>query len=351
MKPEIRNSVIVITGASSGIGRATALELARRGARLVLAARSDESLKDVAEECRRLGARDALAVPTDVGRYQDVEAMARRAADRFGRIDVWVNNAAVSLFGRFEDTPLEAFEQVLRTNLFGYVHGARAALPYFRRQGCGLLINNSSIVGVVGQPYTSAYVVSKFAIRGLSESLRQEFHGTPIEICTVLPATIDTPLFQHAAVYSGRAPKAMPPVYSAQDAAKAIVSLIERPRREVFIGRSARQLNLVHRIAPRLAERIMESQFERFHLYGPGTGRQTPGNLFGPMPQENRVSGGWKAQQGGLVRGLAGTIAALAPVAVGIYYALAQRRRPTTVMGRAREAARRVPSRVAEAFR
>lgn len=296
MPRKLRDSVVVITGASSGIGRAAALEFARRGAAVVVAARREEPLRELAGECERLGAQ-TLAVPTDVTNEYAVQELARRTVESYGRLDVWVNNAAVTLFARFEESPPEAFRRVIETNLFGNIYGARAALPYFREQGNGVLINVSSIVGKVGQPYTSAYATTKSGIVGLSASLRQEIRDigrdADIHVCTVLPASIDTPLFQHGANYTGRAVKPMSPVYEAEQVARAIVSLAEHPKREVVVGNAGRMLLLVHRLAPGLAERILARQVEKDHFQD-APAPPSPGNLFEPMPQWTGVSGGWK---------------------------------------------------------
>lgn len=301
MSGTIEGKVVVIAGASSGIGRAAALEFAARGARLVLAARREAPLKDLARECLDVGGA-AFAVPTDVSDERAVEELARRAVERFGRIDVWVNNASVSLFSRFEETPTDAFRRVIETNLFGYVHGAKAAIRHFREQGRGVLINVSSMVSKVGQPFTSAYVSSKFAITGLSECLRMELMDTPgIQVSTVLPASIDTPLFQHAANYTGRAVKAMTPVYPARQVAQAIVAMASSPKREVFVGNSGRMLNLMHTIAPGFAERRMANQVNQDH-FADRPADPSPGNLFEPMPRYSGVSGGWMTEnrsQGG----------------------------------------------------
>lgn len=294
MPRAIKDSVIVITGASSGIGRATALEFARQGATLLLAARREAALQEVATECHRLGGQ-ALVVPTNVTDEEAVKALARRAVDTFGRLDVWVNNAAVTLFARFEEAPSDVFRQVIETNVFGYYHGARAALPYFREQGSGILINVDSVVGAAPQPYTSAYVMSKYAIRGMAGSLRMELHldkANDIHVCTVMPATIDTPLFQHAANYTGRATKAMNPVYSAQEVADAIAGLVEKPQREVIVGQAGYLMAGQSTFAPELYERMMAEQVDQDHLQDKPA-LPTNGNLFEPMP-DSTISGGWE---------------------------------------------------------
>jgi short-subunit dehydrogenase len=295
MPRKLRDSVVVITGASSGIGRAAALEFAEKGATLLLAARREDALREVAHECELRGAR-AQAVPTDVTKEDEVRNLARRAVESYGRIDVWVNNAAVSLFGRFEETPPEDYRRVIETNVFGYIHGARAVLPYFREQGSGVLLNVSSIVGKTGQPYTSAYVASKSAIIGLSTSLRQELRDEKhIHVCTVLPASIDTPLFQQAGNYTGRATKAPNPVTDPETVAKAIVSAAKSPKREVVTGIGGRMMLMQWRSMPGFVERSIAMQVEKDHFQDlPAP--PTQGNLFRPMPEWAKVSGGWREQ-------------------------------------------------------
>jgi short-subunit dehydrogenase len=295
MPRPIHSSVIVITGASSGIGRATALEFAKQRATLLLAARREGALQEVAQECEHLGAR-AVAVRTDVTYESDVQALARRAIDSFGRLDVWINNAAVSSFGRFEETPMDAFRKVIETNLFGYIHGARAAMPYFHEQGSGNLINVSSIVAVTAQPYTSPYTISQYAIRGLSDSIRMELsldNAKDIHVCTVLPGTIDTPIFQHAANYSGRQTKAMTPVYPARDVAKAIVGLVERPQREIIVGQAYYLAALQKTVAPDVFEPMMARQVDQDHFQDHKPAPQTDGNVFEPMEDYTGISGNW----------------------------------------------------------
>lgn len=291
MRAKLSDSVVVITGASSGIGRATALRFARLGATVVLAARNAQALREVASECEQLGAR-AMPIPTDVTDEAAVKALARHALENFGHVDVWVNNAAVSLMAPFETAPSDAWRRVIETNLFGCVYGARAVLPAFREQGHGVLINVSSVNGRVGGPYASAYVASKFAIRGLGESLRQELRGEDIHVVTVMPASIDTPIFQHMANYTGRAVQAMSPVYSAERAARVIVNAALRPRREVLVGTSAHLGSIFHKLLPGFSERMMGKQVERDHFQDVSA-EHSPGNLFQPR-EPATISGGWR---------------------------------------------------------
>lgn len=253
-KRSLREAVVVVTGASSGIGRATALAFCKRGARVVVAARRQEPLDSLVAECERISGMSALAVPTDVSDETQVKALAQRAVQRFGRIDVWINNAGVYAAGRFEDTPSQVFRQVVEVNFSGYVYGAREALPYLKRQH-GVLINNASVDSMATFPYFSAYVASKWAVRGFSASLRQELVSDGVDVCTILPASIDTPLFQHAANYMGRALKALNPTYDPEQVAAAMVRCAENGGpREVIVGLAGRLLALQYTLAPGLSE-------------------------------------------------------------------------------------------------
>jgi short-subunit dehydrogenase len=289
---EPTSSVVVVTGASSGIGRATALAFAEAGASLVLAARREEALREAAAQCEERGAR-AVAVATDVRDQAAVERLEQTALERFGRLDVWVNDAAVHLFARFDEAPADLWREVMEVNFFGYVNGARAAIRRFREQGGGTLINVGSVNSAVGAPYASAYVASKFALRGFAESLREELRGEQIDVCTVMPASIDTPLFQHAANFTGRAAKPLRPIIRPERVAAAIVRCAKRPRREVIVGASGRQLVLAHALAPSLFERLMTRNVEREHFRDEPL-EPTPGNVYEPMPEWTGVTGGWK---------------------------------------------------------
>lgn len=318
----VKNSVVVITGASSGIGRATALRFAGKGARLVLAARGAESLEAVAAECRKRGAR-TIAVPTDVTDTDKVEELASRAVREFGRLDVWVNNAAVGAFGLLTEVPPEDYQRVLDVNISGYVNGARAALIRQTAQGSGTLINVASIVAETPLPYSSAYSISKAAVRALSVSLRSElaregFSG--VHVCTVLPATIDTPFYQNGANYTGRRPMAMPPVYTPERVAKAVVKLVAHPRREsVAGGLAGRLLLLQHKVTPGAVEAATARQVDRRQLSRRQSAPATPGNLHQPSQSVRRtsVTGGWHGRRRTAQRLVAGS-AALAGAAVAL---------------------------------
>lgn len=312
MRPSIAESVVVVTGASSGIGRATAHAFAEQGARLLLAARRSEMLEEVAAECRDLGAT-ALAVPTDVTREEEVEHLAHLAVERFGHLDVWFNNAGVGVFGRLEEIPTEVWRRVIETNVFGYLYGARAAIRQFRAQGHGVLINNASIVGRLAKPDSTAYATSKFAVRGFSESLRQELLNQPdIRVCTLLPAVIDTPFFEHAGNFSHQRVRAAPPVYAPEKVARTVLGLVRRPRAEVIVGGAGHLGSLLKRLAPSLMTRLNARTLHRGFLAAEPS-EPTSGTLFEPMRDGHTVYGGWRR---GLNRGGVPSLLALALIGI-----------------------------------
>lgn len=290
----LRDSVVVLTGASSGIGRATAWAFAERGAKLVLAARSRESLEDVANECRARGA-EAVAVATDVRDEGSVESLRRTAVETFGHIDTWVNDAAVYMLGPLESTPVEAIRDLFATNVMGTIHGVRAAVSQFRAQGYGVVISMGSVAGKVAYAQAAAYCASKHAIVAINEALRQELQGTRIEACLVSPATVDTPLFQHAANYTGREIIAMRPIYTPERVASAIISCAERPRRDVVVGAAPRLMALTRRLSPWLFERMQPKMVASDHL-GRDAAPTDVGNLIEPKAPHS-VTGGWKERR------------------------------------------------------
>lgn len=287
--PALRGSVVVITGASSGLGRATAHLLAGRGCRVVLAARRTDELEETARVCRERGG-EALVVATDVTDEQAVHDLAAAALDAYGGIDVWINNAGVTLFARLDEGPLAEHLRVIETNVQGAIHGARAVMPVFRRQQRGVLINVGSVLSKVGNPFVPSYVISKFALNGLSEALRVEVaEQVDIHVCTLCPYAIDTPHFQDGANEIGRKAFTMPPVQSPEAVAADIARLIERPRRQLFVPRIAALGLVAHWMLPRLCERLLLRALKKFHL-GPDE-RRSDGNLYTSAPEPAAVHG------------------------------------------------------------
>jgi NAD(P)-dependent dehydrogenase (short-subunit alcohol dehydrogenase family) len=278
-----RGPVVVVTGASSGLGRAIAVEFARRRGSLVLGARRAEALEDTARSCRIVGG-EAIAVETDVTREQDVIELAAAALERWDRIEVWINNAGVALFALLEQAPFEQHQRVIETNLLGAMLGARAVLPVFRRQHRGVLINISSVLSQIGQAFMPSYVISKCGVHGLSEALRVELADEPdIHVCTVFPYAIDTPHFESAANRLGQVPRAMPPVSSPERIASAIARLTDHPRRRLYVPRIAVLGLALHAIVPRTLERLLLDALRAWN-FGEPSEQVSAGNLFEPAP-------------------------------------------------------------------
>jgi len=280
-KSALSGKVVVITGASSGLGRAAAVELASRGARVVIAARSAAGLSETSAACRAAGG-EATSVVVDVTNAADVGRLVSRARELTGGIDVWVNNAGVTAFGTLEEIPIEAHRRVLETNLWGAVYCVRAVLPVFRRQSHGVIVNVGSILSKVGQPFVPSYVISKFALRGLSEALRAELADQPgIHVCTLLPYAVDTPHFQVGANLTGKKAYAMPPAQPPERVARQLVALAERPRRELHVPRVVALGFVLHAVFPRLIENVIHVALKRWH-FGGRQAVDPQGNLWAP---------------------------------------------------------------------
>lgn len=283
---------IVITGASSGAGRAIALEFAQKKERIVLASRNKNALEELAQECWALGA-EVKSIQTDTSVYADVLNLAAEADDFGNGIDIWINNAGVLAIGEFDVTPMSVSEQVIRTNLLGYMHGAHAVLPYFKNQGHGIIINNISIGGFLPVPFGAGYSASKFGLRGFSAALRAELSAYPtIHICDAFPAFLDTPGIQHAANYTGKQLKPAPPVYDPVRIAQSIVKLAENPKPSAMIGSISILLRISHGLFPSLTRAIAGTVIKSY-LKQAEPIPTTSGNIFNTVGYGNAVHGGW----------------------------------------------------------
>ncbi|MCK1718169.1 SDR family oxidoreductase [Bradyrhizobium sp. 141] len=293
---QITGTRVVITGASSGIGRATALAFARKGASVILAARRGVILTSLAAECEALGGR-ALAVPTDVTDAEAVQRLAKQAEDAFGGIDVWINNAGTGVFGAYQDADIALHRRTIEVNLLGTMHGAHAVLPIFLRQKRGVLITNISLGGWAPTPFAAAYIASKFGLRGFTASLRQELRAhRDIHVCGVFPAMVDTPGFVHGANMSGRTLDPGPLLYQSDDVAETFVRLVRAPRDEVAVGWPARVGQFAYAMAPQATENVLGAAFQ-FLLSRARPARSSEGTMVEAGPQGRSVDGGWLARK------------------------------------------------------
>src|SRR3954454_3240649 len=296
MPEPIGRQVVVIVGASSGIGLATAREMARRGARVVLAARNQADLERAAEEIRREGG-EALAVAADATDFTAMEELARRAVAEYGRIDSWVHAAAVSTYAPFRDQPLEDFRRVLEVDFLGQVHGARAALPYLEETG-GTLVCVGSALSDRGVPLQGAYCASKHALKGWLDSLRVELRkdGSKVRVTLVKPSSINTPLFDKAKTQLGVQPMPIPPVYEPEVAAEAIIRAAERAPRDVYVGGAGKLFSVVERISPRLLDvHQLHAGFDAQKTPWPKS-PDAPSNLYAPVAGDGGVRGDFTAR-------------------------------------------------------
>jgi short-subunit dehydrogenase len=280
-------AAVLITGASSGIGRETALAFAESGCRLALAARGAEKLNDVGQECLRAGATDVLVRPTDISRREQVRALFDAASERFGGLDIVVQNAGVAAFGSFLDVPADVFDAVIRVNVLGAADVVRAALHHFVERERGQLVVVGSTLGQVAVPYLGAYVMSKFAVTALVRVLRQETRGlTGIAVHGIYPGAVDTPIYGQAANFLGRCARVLPVKDSPAKVARRIVSVTRRGRggeRQVGLA------NLPLLAADRLLPRVFDALVGPLIKLGGFTRESLPdttGNVFDESPSE-----------------------------------------------------------------
>ena len=292
MPRPLNRQTIVITGASSGIGRETAVEAGKRGASVVLAARNEDALQEAARRIEQEGGR-ALVVPTDVGDWEQVERLAGAAVEHFGRIDTWVNNASVSTYAAVEETTAEEFDRVVQVNLMGTIYGVKAVLPYMKRQGEGTIINVGSVLSERSVPLQSGYCAAKHGVKGFTEALRMELarEKSGINVTLILPSSINTPFFNHARSKMGVKPQPIPPVYEPRVVAEAILFAAEHPRRDIFAGGAGKMFAVMEAISAPLVDRYMlqgDRMFKQQQTDQPDDGRD---NLFAPMNGGGRTRG------------------------------------------------------------
>lgn len=304
INPAMAGKVIVLTGASSGFGKGTAVELAKAGHHLVLAARQGDLLEQLACACRGAGGT-ATPVVTDVSDQTQVQRLTQHAIGLHGRIDAWINDAGVGAIGNFEQIPAVHHEQVIQTNLCGTIFGSHAALTQFIRQGHGTLINLSSVLGKIPAPYYSSYVAAKFGVAGLGTALRLELEARRIEnihICTVFPMAADTPFFDHAANYTGKEAQPIGPLYDPHEVINVLVDLLEHPRDEVVIGRQGKLMNFLHQLAPDMVESMMRRTTHQTQMEEAPVGMRTDGSVQSPITQGRGVDGGRQSPSEGAPR-------------------------------------------------
>ncbi|WP_138735747.1 SDR family oxidoreductase [Modestobacter excelsi] len=294
LKP-IRDQVVVVMGASSGIGRATAARFAGEGAKVVVAARGEVGLRSLVDQIRADGG-DAVAEVADVTDPAQMQRVAQRAVTEYGRLDTWVHAAAVLLVAPFEETTPEEFQRIIDVNLMGQVHGAMAALPHLTRQG-GALIHISSMGAKRGVPLQTAYCASKHGIDGFVETLRMEVQRAelPISVTNVMPATINTPLFDQARTKIGVKPVAPPPIYQPEVVVDAIRYAAEHPVRDLVVGGSAKALILGEKLAPRLVDALLVRFGFEAHDTGEPKSADAPDNLFAPLDAHDTARDGFDA--------------------------------------------------------
>jgi NAD(P)-dependent dehydrogenase (short-subunit alcohol dehydrogenase family) len=290
-RKKVSEQVIVITGASSGIGLVTARMAAERGARVVLAARNEDSLEAAV---RSIGRDRALAVPTDVADAAQVAVLAQRAIGRFGAFDTWINCAAVSMYGRVWDISLFDAKRQMDVDFWGQVHGSLAALHHFRERGDGGIVNVTSCLADRAIPLQGYYCAAKHATKAFTDTLRMEIEseGLPIAVTQVKPSSIDTPFFEKARSQYAREPRPVPPVYAPEIVARVVLASCERPRRDVVVGGMGKLLTLAQGPLARLGDKYLERwAMENAQLSEIPTSPRRDDNLWHPVADDGGERG------------------------------------------------------------
>ncbi len=291
MPRPLSEQVVVITGASSGIGRETARRFAQHGASVVLAARNGDALREVAQEVESAGGK-ALAIPVDVADAEQMQRLADQAVSQFGRIDTWVNDAGVGVYGAVEQLAPDEIRRIVEVDLLGVIYGSKAALPYLRQTG-GTLINVSSVTGKRAVPLQAIYSAAKHGIVGFDDALRMELDHdhAGVAVTTILPYGMNTPFFNHARSKIGVLPRPTPPVYEPDTVAEAIVRAAEHPAREVVVGGAAKGMLAMQRLSPALTDRLLSVRGMAFTSQMTDLPDDGADNLFAPASEAYRVRG------------------------------------------------------------
>jgi NAD(P)-dependent dehydrogenase (short-subunit alcohol dehydrogenase family) len=296
LKP-VEEQVVALMGASSGIGRESALRFARRGAKVVVSARGEEGLASLVDEIRREGG-EVTAVVADTSDFEQVKAVADRTVEEYGRLDTWVHLAGVGLFATFEQTTPEEFARVIDVNLMGQVYGAMVALPHLKREGRGALIHISSVEAKRSFPFHSAYGASKHGIDGFLEALRVELkhEGWPISVTQVMPGTINTPFFDKGRSKLGVKAVGIPPIYEPETVANIILYAAENPARDLVSGGAAQALIINQRLSPRMLDALLATRggFAPQKTDEPRF-EDDPDNLYAPIRGHDTTRNGFRA--------------------------------------------------------
>jgi NAD(P)-dependent dehydrogenase (short-subunit alcohol dehydrogenase family) len=337
LKP-VEDQVVVITGASSGIGRDAALRFGERGARVVLAARDIAALEDVADEIRSRGGQ-ALPVQTDVTDYAEVQRLAGRAAEVYGGIDTWINDAAVAAYGTFEQMDLRDLRQQIDVNFWGQVHGARAALPYLKRRGSGAIIFIGSAASDRAIPLQSGYCAAKHAMKALTESLRTELQheGSGVQVTLVKPASINTPFFDEALTLTGYRPRPVDPVYDVSVVSDVLLHCAEHRERDISAGGGSKLLSTVETFAGPIVDAWFARTGFKGQMTDDGKSAESPNNLYEPLTGDRAVRGPHPERKFSLYTSmrLRGNAPLLALGAAGTAFALLRTRRDRRERSRA----------------
>jgi NAD(P)-dependent dehydrogenase (short-subunit alcohol dehydrogenase family) len=291
LKP-ISQQVVAIIGASSGIGRETALQFAKKGAKIVVSARNELGLNSLVSEIQAFGG-EAIAIKGDVADFEQVKAIADYTVEQYGRLDTWVHCAASGILAPFAEITPEEFKRVIDVTLMGQVYGAMAALPYLKQEGRGAMIHISSMEGRRALPLQSPYSTAKHGLEGFLESLRVELQHDklPISVTSIKPAVINTPFYNHVLTKLGVKPTGLPPYYSPKLVAQAILHTAEHPTRDFIVGDVGRILDLAQRLSPELMDAILVAIGFSGQRTSEPKSAEGQNNLYAPMDGYTQVEG------------------------------------------------------------